>query len=133
MKPIKLYHHKTDGGAEYLFDTFIKCPNGEKEGTINDKTKYTVRIDGDITKDAELTVSGEQPEANTDKDGYTIRIEIVWSAEDVLEVARKKKVKLSAKEIGKILDQMKWHHDASQGVNWDTIESYVERALEVRE
>jgi len=56
MSNIKLYYHKTDGGAEYLFDTFIKCDNGHKEGTINDKTKYIVRIDGDITKDAELTI-----------------------------------------------------------------------------
>ena len=46
MKPIKLYYHKTSGGAEYLFDTFIKCPNGHKEGVINDKTKYIVRLDG---------------------------------------------------------------------------------------
>ena len=54
---MKLYYHKTDGGAEYLFDTFIECKNKHKEGTINDKTKFTVRIDGDITKDAELTIS----------------------------------------------------------------------------
>lgn len=53
---MRLYYHKTDGGAEYLFDTFIKCPNGHKEGVINKKTKYIVRIDGDITKDAELTI-----------------------------------------------------------------------------
>ena len=53
---MKLYYHKTDGGAEYLFDTFIKCRNGHKEGVINDKTKYMVRIDGDIEKDAELNV-----------------------------------------------------------------------------
>jgi len=56
---MKLYYHKTDGGAEYLMDTFIKWEfNGKKgkEGTINDKTKYIVRIDGDITKDAELTI-----------------------------------------------------------------------------
>jgi hypothetical protein len=48
-KTIPLYYHKTDGGAEYLFDTFIKWENnGEKgkEGTINDKTKYVVRLDG---------------------------------------------------------------------------------------
>lgn len=59
---MKLYYHKTDGGAEYLFDTFIECNNGPliwKEGVINDKTKYIVRIDGDITKDAELTVRKE--------------------------------------------------------------------------
>jgi len=54
---MKLYYHKTDGGAEYLFDTYVKCPNGHKEGCINGETKYVVRIDGDITKDAELRVS----------------------------------------------------------------------------
>ena len=77
---MKLYYHKTDGGAEYLMDTFIQtdycdsdtcgsetpndgkgncavCGNEKhKEGVINDKTKYIVRIDGDITKDAELTI-----------------------------------------------------------------------------
>jgi len=53
---MQLYYHKTDGGAEYLMDTFILCDNGHKEGTINNDTKYIVRIDGDITKDAELTV-----------------------------------------------------------------------------
>lgn len=53
---MKLYYHKTDGGAEYLMDTFIKYRGGHKEGTITDKTKYVVRIDGDITKDAELTI-----------------------------------------------------------------------------
>lgn len=55
-KHMRLYYHKTDGGAEYLFDTFIKCPNGHKEGAITPKTKYIVRIDGNIRKDAELTI-----------------------------------------------------------------------------
>jgi hypothetical protein len=53
---MKLYYHKTDGGAEYLTSTFVKCPDGSKEGTITDKTKYVVRIDGDIKKDAELLI-----------------------------------------------------------------------------
>lgn len=53
---MKLYYHKTDGGAEYLMDTFTVAPDGSKEGVINDETKYIVRIDGDITKDAELTI-----------------------------------------------------------------------------
>ena len=51
---MKLYYHKTDGGAEYLLDTFIECKDGHKEGVINNETKYVVRIDGDITKDAQL-------------------------------------------------------------------------------
>ena len=56
---MKLYYHKTDGGAEYLTDTYVKWEfKGKKgkEGTLTDKTKYVVRIDGDIKKDAELTV-----------------------------------------------------------------------------
>jgi len=59
---MKLYYHKTDGGAEYLFDTFIKCQNGHKEGAITPKTKYIVRIDGDIKKDAELNIREEDEE-----------------------------------------------------------------------
>lgn len=51
---MKLYYHKTSGGAEYLFDTYIACKDGHKEGVKTDKTKYWIRIDGDITKDAEL-------------------------------------------------------------------------------
>lgn len=58
---MKLYYHKTSGGAEYLTDTFIKYTHritGKKckEGTVTSETKYIVRIDGDITKDAELNI-----------------------------------------------------------------------------
>lgn len=76
---MKLYYHKTDGGAEYLLDTYLEsdyCDNNtcgsdtpndgagncavcgavkHKEGVINDQTRYIVRIDGDIKKDAEIT------------------------------------------------------------------------------
>ena len=31
---MKLYYHKTDGGAEYYSTTFIECANGDKEGTF---------------------------------------------------------------------------------------------------
>lgn len=58
---MKLYYHKTSGGAEYLTDTFINWKhNGKsgKEGTVTAKTKIIVRIDGDITKDAEITLTG---------------------------------------------------------------------------
>ena len=55
---MKLYHHKTDGGAEYLTDKYIICPSGHKEG-IFEGAKYIVRIDGDITKDAELSIGNQ--------------------------------------------------------------------------
>ena len=57
---MKLYYRKTDGGAEYLMDTYIECRNGHKEGTINDKTKYVVRIDGVIEKVAELSINEDK-------------------------------------------------------------------------
>jgi hypothetical protein len=58
LKEIKLYYHKTDGGAEYLTDTFINWEfNGKsgKEGVFNG-AKYIVRIDGNIETDATLTI-----------------------------------------------------------------------------
>ena len=65
---MKLYYHKTDGGAEYLTDTFIVCSNGHKEGAFVD-AKYIIRIDGDITKDAELNTREEpiQPTITNEK------------------------------------------------------------------
>ena len=47
---IRLYYHKTDGGAEYLMDTFVEWNHdgkSGKEGVFNIQTKYIVRIDGD--------------------------------------------------------------------------------------
>lgn len=40
-----LYYHKTDGGAEYLTDKYVICPNGEKEGVFDDAS-IVIRIDG---------------------------------------------------------------------------------------
>jgi hypothetical protein len=55
----QLYYHKTDGGAEYLTDTWILNPDGSKEGSFQG-ARIIVRIDGDIHKDAEITlVNGE--------------------------------------------------------------------------
>jgi len=56
---MRLYYHKTDGGAEYLIDTFVKWKHKGltgREGVINDKTKYIIRIDGNIKKDAEMFI-----------------------------------------------------------------------------
>ena len=48
---IKLYYHKTDGGAKYLCSEKVK---GTNEGSLN--SKYVIRIDGDIEKDAEMFI-----------------------------------------------------------------------------
>ena len=52
----KLYYHKTDGGAEYLTDKCVLNTDGSKEGAF-EKANIIVRIDGDITKDAEITIT----------------------------------------------------------------------------
>lgn len=52
----KLYYHKTAGGAEYLTDRWVRNPDGSKEGVFKN-AKIIVRIDGDIRKDAEITLS----------------------------------------------------------------------------
>jgi len=55
---MKLYYHKTAGGAEYLTDSYIEWEHeGKKgrEGTFKD-ANYIIRIDGDIKEDAELYV-----------------------------------------------------------------------------
>jgi hypothetical protein len=44
-KTTNLYYHKTGGGAEYLMDKFIICPNGEKEGVF-EGSNLIIRIDG---------------------------------------------------------------------------------------
>jgi len=48
---MKLFYHKTDGGAEYLCSNNLE---GTNEGNFD--SKYVVRIDGDVRKDAELTI-----------------------------------------------------------------------------
>lgn len=41
---IPLYHHKTEGGAEYLFDKYMINADGSKEGIITGST-IVVRVD----------------------------------------------------------------------------------------
>ena len=49
---MKLYYHKTDGGAVYLCSEKVKGTKGE--GDLY--SPYIIRIDGDIKKDAELLI-----------------------------------------------------------------------------
>ena len=41
---MKLYYHKTDGGAEYYSTTYIETNNGHREGTMDGTV---LRTDGD--------------------------------------------------------------------------------------
>lgn len=54
----RLYYHKTGGGAEYLTDRWTRNPDGSKEGVFKN-ARIIVRIDGDIRKDAKITLADE--------------------------------------------------------------------------
>ena len=43
---MKLYHHKTDGGAEYLTDKYTVCPSGEHEGRF---TMFLTKVEKELT------------------------------------------------------------------------------------
>ncbi len=62
---IRLYYHKTDGGAEYLCSSHVE---GSEEGSFD--SKYIVRIDGKIERDAELSIREEKGKCIHDFDNY---------------------------------------------------------------
>jgi len=57
---MKLYYHKTNGGAEYLTDRYVVNPDGSKEGVLFGAT-FVMRIDGDIKRDAEVLFMDGKP------------------------------------------------------------------------
>lgn len=50
---------------------------------------------------------------------------IIWSVEDVLERANERGMKISKGEAEDIIEEMEHRHDATIGINWDTIDSYL--------
>lgn len=62
----RLYYHKTSGGAEYLTDCFVQRSDGGKEGVFENAT-IIVRIDGDIAKDAEISLKEDCYGSNHDR------------------------------------------------------------------
>ncbi len=93
MKTIELYHHKTDGGAEYLCS---ECVKGTDEGCL--KSKYIVRIDGDIV-DGELLIKEE--------DNSLIKKQTNKDFKEIIEKIRKelKDPKLNCWGVDKIIDK----------------------------
>ena len=67
----KLYYHMTGGGAEYLTDRWMRNPDGSKEGVFKD-AQIIVRIDGNISKDAEITLADELFAPNAEHDPRAI-------------------------------------------------------------
>jgi hypothetical protein len=61
---------------------------------------------------------------------------IIWNAEDVRAVAKDHydvAINLTDEEIDRILQAMQDNHDATIGINWDTIEYWIDIILNERE
>lgn len=50
---------------------------------------------------------------------------IIWSVDDILFRAHERGVKVSQSEAEDIIDEMEDKHDATMGLNWDTIDCYL--------
>lgn len=50
---------------------------------------------------------------------------IIWSVGDVIDRARERGVKVSQSEAEDIIEEMEHRHDATIGINWDTIDCYL--------
>lgn len=54
------------------------------------------------------------------------RIAITWSTGDILGQAKKLGIRITRKRAREILHRMLHHHDASQGISWNTINSELQ-------
>jgi hypothetical protein len=59
-------------------------------------------------------------------------ISIVWTDDDVRTQAENDGIILSKKEISNVLSLMENGHDATIGINWDTISFYIQKIIEER-
>ena len=61
-----------------------------------------------------------------------MEIHIGWSTEDVLQRAKDNDVKITEDEANSILLEMQRDYDADVGINWETIDDYIEGLVDVR-
>ena len=62
-----------------------------------------------------------------------MEINIIWSTEDVLQRAKDNDVKITEDEANSILLEMQRDYDADVGINWETIDDYIEDLVDARD
>ena len=62
-----------------------------------------------------------------------MEISIIWSTEDVLHQAKQRDVKLTEDEANSILLEMQRDYDADVGINWETIDVYIDDLVDERD
>jgi hypothetical protein len=66
------------------------------------------------------------------KKGELIAVNIEWCIDDVLYTAKEEGVRLTRKQASEVLSSLLHDHDASIGVNWDTIRETIRMVKEDR-
>lgn len=61
--------------------------------------------------------------------GLKTSISIIWSAEDVLSKADEMGIELTGEQVADVLGYVERKHDASLGVNWDTIGYWIDEVI----
>jgi len=111
---MKLYYHKTDGGAEYLCSSHIK---GTKEGAF--PSEFIVRIDGNIKKDAEILI---QKSNDTKLVRETIKFLEATRKEAVSECLRANKGTLKQANVTTIKDMENQLDRVETYDDWDDVQ-----------
>jgi predicted transcriptional regulator len=92
---------------------------------------HVIRSQVEALQKAGLLKTGvtiDQAEECLQKACWSDQIAIVWTIEDVLEHARQLKVRITKAQARAILFQVQNKHDASLGINWDTLEFHIREA-----
>lgn len=58
--------------------------------------------------------------------GYIV---ILWSDEDVIELAKNKEVELSEDQVKEVMKNIDHYHDANEGINWDVISCHIDMVI----
>ena len=59
-------------------------------------------------------------------------INIKWCIDDVLWIAKNRKIKLTKKEASDVLSLAERRHDASIGINWDILTCHIAQVVKER-
>lgn len=51
---------------------------------------------------------------------------VIWSEDDVLSRARERGTKITREQAQEIIDRIHRKHNASLGISWDTIDTYLD-------
>lgn len=53
----------------------------------------------------------------------------IWSRADVMDLADRREIKVTAAQADAILDEMERKHDAEVGLSWNTLEFYLDQMV----